>query len=816
MIGHAKYIFQFIFLLLLLSACNSTKFLQDDEYLMRGNTLKLKTEGKIENKRLLLDELPGYYRQRKNSKFLFFFPREWFYYKTSAPGDTTKLDRFIRRSIAEKPTIYDEQLTRETAENMEHYLRSKGFLEAEVQAEDDINKKGNKAWVTYYVYPNKQYHVDSVAFSSPDPTIDSMLQSVENETLFQPGSPLDLGLYEQERQRITNFLRNNGYAYYYGNYFDQVEVDTIGKKREGSVYFSVLPPFGDSSHHRYRIGEVRILPDYDAGARDSLVQIDTIIDGYRFLLKDREFAVRPQTLIKAMYLRPGEIFSEQNYQRTSRQLSALGIFRFWRIKPVPDEDDPNLLHYRIELTPNYKMELGADFEVNYTNRSTSGAGNLIGFAINPSFRNRNLLGGGETLITNFSTGVEMNFSERSRFWNTVDLRLQTELFFPRFRDYLGFWNLFNAQPIGKKSRAEPESFYNQWVENAATRLSLSYNYLLIIDWYRYNLFNATYGYDLQRTSTKRYLMNHVGVDLLIPQTEPQFDTLLQDNPFLRNSFGQQLFVSLLFRDFNYVYNGRPNRYNESNYFSFSVEMAGAELWAANKAYNQLAGKNDIWRLSDTINFSQYARFEMDYRYYKQFSTKRSFASRFNFGIARPFGFTTDVPYVKQFYVGGPNSIRAWAPRGLGPGGYQDPNALDRDNNFRLYQTGDLKLEFNMEYRFEILWQMKGAFFLDAGNIWTIEEDPDRCGSQFLFSRADRGEGCYNDPFYKQIAIGGGFGLRFDFSYFIFRLDMGVKLRNSYPRIRDVFGNAQERSYWESLNGFGLSKVAFNFGLGYPF
>lgn len=816
MLKSAKYVFQGIICLLLLSACNSTKFLKEDEYLLSGNTIKLKSEEKIDNKRILLDQLPGFYRQRKNSNFLFFFPREWFYFKTSDPGDTTKLDRFIRRVIAEPPSIYDEQLARETANNMERYLRQKGFLNADVIEEDVINRKGTKASVTYYVYPNRPFLIDSVFFSSEDSTINRMLQQEKDKSFFQPGQKLDLGLYEQEKQRITAYLRNNGYAYYYGNYFDQVEVDTLDQDHRGNVYFNVLTPFGDSIHQRYRIGEVTILPDYDPIAADSVFAIDTIIGGYRFLLQQESFDVRPATLIKTMFLKPGDISSEQNYQRTSRQLSALGTYRFWRIKPEPDPDEPGVLNYRIELTPNYKMELGVDFEVNYTNRSTSGAGNLIGFAVNPSFRNRNLLGGGETLLTNFSTGVEMNFSDRSRFWNTVDLRLQTELYFPRFRNYLGFWSLYNAQPIGKKKRAEESSFFSQLRENGATRLSLSYNYLLIIDWYQYNLFNASYGYDLQRTPTKRYLLNHVGVDLLIPQTQPQFDTLLADNPFLRNSFGQQLFVSLLFRDFNYVFNGRQNRFNKSNYFSFSLEMAGAELWAANKVYNSLAKREDIWRLSDTINFSQYARLEMDYRYYKQYSSKRSLASRFNLGVARPFGFTTDVPYVKQFYVGGPNSIRAWAPRGLGPGGYQDPNALDRENNFRLYQTGDLKLEFNLEYRFEILWQMKGALFLDAGNIWTFREDPDRCGSQFLLSGVERGDGCINDPFYKQIAVGGGFGLRFDFSYFIFRLDMGVKLRNSFPRFRDANGMASERSYWESLQGFGLSRVAFNFGLGYPF
>lgn len=816
MLRSAKYVFQGIILLLLLSACNSTKFLQEDQYLVRSNTIKLIADQKVPNKRILLDELPGFYRQRKNSNFLFFFPREWFYFKTSQPNDTTKLDRFIRRVIAEQPSIFDEQLTRETARNMQRYLRQKGFLDAEVEWDDDVNGNFTKTDVLYKVMPNRMYLIDSVFFTSSDTAINEMLQDISALSLFKTGEQLNLGLYEQEKQRVTNYLRNHGYAYYYGNFFDQMEVDTNGLNGRGKVYFNVLTPFGQDHHQRYRIGSVKILPDFNPASPDTTFQVDTVINGYRFLLAKDEFDVRPQTLIKTMFLRPGQVFSEQNYQRTGRQLSALGVYRFWRIKPEPDSTQEDVLNYRVELTPNYKMELGADFEVNYSNRSTSGAGNLIGFAINPSFRNRNLLGGGETLLTNFSTGVEMNFSDRSRFWNTVDLRLQTELYFPRFRDYLGVWKGVNLLPIGKKLRAKQNSFYNQLQENAATRLSLSYNYLLIIDWYKYNLFNASYGYDLQRTSTKRYLINHVGVDLLIPQTQPQFDTLLNDNLFLSNSFGQQLFVSLLFRDFNYVYNGRPNRLNKSSYFSFSVEMAGAELWASNKLYNGLAKKNDIWRLSDTINFSQYARLELDYRYYKQYNSKRSIATRFNFGIARPFGFTTDVPYVKQFYVGGPNSIRAWAPRGLGPGGYQDPNTLDRDNNFRLYQTGDLKLEFNFEYRFEIFWQMKGAFFLDAGNIWTIQEDPDRCGSQFLFTTAHRADGCVNDPFYRQIAVGGGFGLRFDFSYFIFRLDMGVKLRNSYPSLRDVFGNAREQDYWESFRGFGLSRVAFNFGLGYPF
>jgi outer membrane protein assembly factor BamA len=200
------------------------------------------------------------------------------------------------------------------------------------------------------------------------------------------------------------------------------------------------------------------------------------------------------------------------------------------------------------------------------------------------------------------------------------------------------------------------------------------------------------------------------------------------------------------------------------------------------------------------------------------SSDQQFAVRLNVGLARPFGNTTDVPYVKQFYVGGANSMRGWAPRGLGPGGYLDSISLETTNNLRLYQTGDFKLELNAEYRFNLFWRLRGAFFLDAGNVWTIRPDPERPGAQLRWRENtyidQDGQTFRHYPFYKQIAVAGGFGLRVDLSYFLFRFDIGLKLRNNYPNTRT--GNPSERAWWNDLSPLTPGDFGFNLGLGLPF
>ncbi len=817
-------IFYGIAILLSLSSCNVTKYLQDDEFLLQRNTIKFDGDEKIANRPTLRYELSTLYKQKPNTNFLFLFPREWFYYATRNSKDT-KFRRWQRRVIAEPPAIYNRVIADSTGRSMVYFLQYNAYYSAEVFAVESP-KKRQRMQVVYHVKPGKQTLIDTVIFQSRDSGIHQILQRTKDRSMLKQGEPLTLNAYEREKERIARYLRNNGYAYFYAGYVAPLDADTAKGLHRVPVYLEVLPPARDSMHQLYTVGRVVVYPQYDPLVEEPKLR-DTLIGGVLFKTPANTFRVRPQTLLESISLRSGDAYSQDNYDKTIRQLSALGTYKFVRIKEEPDSLESNIIHFRIELTRNPKMEFGVDLEINYTNRSvTSGAGNLIGMSLNPSLRNRNFLGGAELLITNLSAGVEVNPAARDNsFWNTIDLRLQSDLYFPKFHDYMSIWRGLYSARISSKGGIISDNFYRLLHENANTRLSASYNYLLLLGFYRYNLLNASYGYDVQRTSTsttQRFIINHVGVDYLRPITEPAFDEILRANTFLERSFGQQLFVSLLFRDFSYTFNSRPGRTGHSHYFGFNVEMAGAEIWAGNSIYNAFALRSDTLRLGKT-DFSQYVSAEIDYRHYKQFSPKNSTATRISIGLARPFGYTTDVPYVKQFYVGGPNSIRGWAVRALGPGGYEDPDTLRNlpgtRNRLFFYQTGDLKMEFSFEYRYNIFWRLNGAFFLDGGNVWTLRPDPSREGARFLLRRAripeSKHDYPYNDAFYQQIALSSGMGLRFDFSYFVFRLDMGVRLRNPYP-LRPSNGDANERDYWYDFNNWRFRDINFNLGLGYPF
>ncbi len=800
-------------------SCNTTKFLGEGELLLIKNDVKFTKGQKVRNKGQLLYELSTLYKQRTNSNF-FFIPREWFYYKTSSPEDTSKFDNWIKRVMAEPPAIYRPSLTEATEDAMERYLQYRGYFNGEVSS--SVKQRGKKVKVTYLATPLRQFSIDSVFFTSPDPQVNELLNAARDESFLQTGVELTGTRYEQERDRITRLMRNAGYAFFLPNYVAPLEADTTVKDKKANVYVEVIAPPEDTLHTRYRIGAISIYPDYDPLRTEAQLR-DTTIDGIRIRLADSVLQIKPRTLIDRLYLKEGELYRQENYDKTNRALTALGVFRFVRIKQEVDSTDRGVLDFRLELTPMPKIEVGVDVEFNYTNRNTSAAsGNLIGFSISPSLRNRNLFRGAELLVTNLVAGVEVNPSavNTARFWNTVDLRLQSELYFPRFNDYLGLYRLFNRLPFNRRRKSEGTDFYTLLEENGATRLSASYNYLLLLDFYRYNLFNASYGFDVRRGNTHRYLLDHIGIDFLRPFTEPAFEEILDTNPFLERSFGQQLFVSLLFRDFNYIYNSRPNRFGKSSYIGFNLEMAGAELWAGNKLYNAFASEPDTLRLGNT-DFSQYVKTEIDLRRYRPVANSGTLAARFAVGIALPFGFTSDVPYVKQFFVGGPASIRGWPARSLGPGGYEDTtfNVNSVRNLLLFYQTGDIKMEFNLEYRFDLFWRLKGAMFLDGGNIWTLQEDPDRCGSQFRFSTPN--SPCSVEtrsragPFYTQIALSSGMGLRLDLTYFILRLDLGVRLRNPFP-LRGTNGNVSEQDFWFDLSKWQFRDINWNIGLGYPF
>ncbi len=818
-----NYTFLLLFASLFLTACRVNHFLEEDQYLIKKNSITYKSDYPIEDKRAVNLQLTKLFKQKKNTNFFFFFPREWFYLKTSSPGDTSSWDRFRRKYIGEPPSIFSDSLSELTTQAMELYLIYNGYFEAKVDYSKKL--KRHRAKVEYKVNPGRLFLLDTLSYSSRDQRLDSILQELETSSLLKSGADLSLGMMDAEKKRILNYLRNNGYAHFYANYFDQLEIDTFQNKGKGNVYLSVLSPNEDSIHRVFHIGRIDVYPDFDLNA-DEVSMSDTLVGGVYFHWRNSIETLDPKVLLEAISIQSGQIYQQALVDKTNKHLSGLGIYKFARVKQIPDKIDPDVLNFRIELAANAKMEMGADLELTYSNRAASslpgapeGSVNLIGIQFTPSYLNRNFLGGAEILSSGLSFGTEFGLdSDKKLFTNTLDFDVHANLFLPKFIDYLGFWKGLNKIPLGKKRQVLGASFYESLKENGHTRISASYNYLLIKDWYLTNIIKASYGYDFARSVTERYSIDHIGVDFINPIITPEFQLKL-DKPefgFLKRSLGQQVFVSLLFRSIDYSYNSRTYRNGASSHLGLSFEIAGSEIWGVNALYNEFALKSDTFRLAKDIEFSQYVKIESDVRYYQKLGKHSQLAYRLLFGISRPFGFTTDVPYSKQFFAGGANGIRAWSPRGLGPGGYVDSLSLEPAFKSRLFQTGDLRFEFNMEWRFKLFYIFNGAFFFDVGNVWSIREDLNRVGAQFLFKPKyypDTNE--WSDAFYKQIAVGSGFGLRFDFSYFVFRLDAGVKLRSNKPLYRDE--NGAGFHYWQRFRETIRGKNrTYNISIGYPF
>lgn len=810
-----------------LASCNTSKYLTGDQELLTSQRVVIEDPKSVKNKADLTYQLSTIAQQKPNGNFFFIWPREWFHFKNSQPDDSTRLNRFFRNTVGQEPAIYSDSLSRRSTRDMEDFLFRQGHFNARAYHEADRGKR-RKVNLIYHVETGKRYLIDSVVYSSPDPVIDSLLQTTTKDSELQSGQPLDLNDFDREKSRISRFLRNEGFAFFSATYIDDLEIDTSRRSGFADVFLNVLPSGREATLDQYQVGTVTVYTDFNPLLTEAAdIKLDTVLDGVRFLSRQETFRMRPSLLRKSIFLRSGDVSQRELLEKTNLSLNGLGIYRFVRINQQLDSTETNVLNYQIQLSPSDRMSVGADLDLNYTNRNGNvGAGNLIGVSISPSFQNRNLLRGAELLVTSLRAGVEIDprVGQNTQFFNTVDLGADISLYLPRFKDF-GIYSTLSKFPTPWRGNLLTDGFLEQLRERANTRFSLGYEYLLIRNFYAYTIFNARQGYDFRRSSTTSYRINHLAIDVLEPSTEAAFDTILQNNQFLAQSFGQQYFLSFLFRDLEYNRVGVPDLKGRSLSFTGRFELAGAELFGLNKLFNAIRNEDVTWRPNNNAIYAKYFIAEANIRYYKKFTPEHSFASRFIAGIGRPYGGEEAVPYVKQFFVGGANSMRAWAPRGLGPGGYVDSLSLNTDNNLRLFQTGDFRLELNLEYRFPIASFFKGAFFADIGNVWTLnpDENDERPGSQFLFKARPNADNSFvHQPFYRQLAVGMGTGLRVDLSYFIFRLDASLPMRYNYPHngqgielTRDG-SDIPESAYWRKFNTFGLSDITWQLGLGYPF
>lgn len=777
---------------LLSTSCNVTKHLDAEkgERLLIKNSLSIQSEKhlSVSAKTAIANELIPFYRQKPNRRNMgFFYGRLWFYYRYQ--NRSSSFAKFINKRIAEAPAVYDSTLAKRTSINFKNQMRQRGYFQAECSYQPTLIGK-YKAKVKYQLKLGPRYTVDNMQFISRDSQILSILQSSAGESLIKPNGPLDAHVFDAEKLRISTLLKNRGYAYFIPQYIE-FGGDSLGTK--ANISLEVLP-YNDSTMHRtYRIGRVEVLSGVVPNL--SSMRRDTTIGGVYFAAAEDQLWIKPTLLRKKILVDPGELYCQADFDKTLRNLNSLGVYRFVSMRPVQDSIETDKINVTINLSPNQRFPIGGDLDFNYSRNSISNG--LLGLSPIFTAQNRNMLSGAEHIQSSVSYNIEFDIANPKLVFSQ-EFKFQNELSFPRFFDYLGFWKGASKIHVGNR-RLVSKSFYERIRSDGEARLALNYNYLNVTNFYSYHLSNASFGYRVRSHPEHQYNWDHIGLDVL----RPKFDSLLVPGEFLRRSFGNQLFTGFLLRSFNYSYATRPNRFGERWNYRFNGELSGLEVLAANQAWPLISRKKEpVWRIRD-LDYAKFLRLDQEAVYTRNFSNDIVAAVRIGAGVATSFGDTKAVPFVKQFFVGGPSSLRAWRIRELGPGAYvprdpdtQEPKPIEQQP---FYQSADFRFEFGGELRFPLFLWFKGAVFVDGGNIWTLRKDPDRDGSELRWDS------------YKNIAIGTGLGIRMDVDYFVLRLDFGLPIRRPYA-------DADGKGYWirNLISGMKPRDFNPNLAVGYPF
>ncbi|HRI00539.1 MAG TPA: BamA/TamA family outer membrane protein [Saprospiraceae bacterium] len=774
--------------LLALAACRPTKYLKDNETLLVKNSYKMHSDQKIstlDDKLKLDNELFTLYKQKPNRKILG-ISRAWIYFKLAPRDQKSGMVKALNR-FAELPAIVDTALCSATVRNINNYYYNKGYLNNTVSYEL-IHKSKRKSEVRYHIQTKKLFTIDSLQYQCADTSILSILLQNKSASHLAKNGPIDNSIFLKEKLRISELLQNNGYAEFNPLYIGSLSLDT--SRAMNIVGLKISLPQDRVEHKKFAIKSVNVYHNITASENQWLWNRG-LIDSIHFFDRSRAESVNPEFLKHKILTRPGQNYNKSEITNSYNNLNKLGLYRFINIETQIDTSDHLAINLNYYLNLNKKWVFDAGADLNYTTLKSVGA-NLFGVTGNIVLKNRNLLGNAEVFQTGLQIGTEINLLG-IRNYSSLTANFQNTLVLPQFYDVTGSYGLLQQirSLVHKRYNKEPQTF---------TNFSLGVDYVFLANTYQYFALNSQIGYDINNKQNQRLSAHTFNVSYYLPRSFAAFDSLFRINEFLRRSFqGNRLFTSFVFNDLNYYKQTKVNSFYTKSLYT-SLEFSGLEIQIANSIYNLFSSRNLDFKLRN-IEFSKFIRFDIDHRWYFSYSDNSSLVLRATSGVIFPFGTSVASPYIRQFYMGGPQSMRGWSIRELGPGGELPPNVA---SNLSFFSAADMKLETNIEYRSNLFWRFKWAAFMDMGNLWLLPKS----------SREDK-IGEISKTFYKQLAISAGLGLRMDVTFAIIRMDYGIKLRNPYK-------NEETKSYWlyGAKNPVSLTKIYKNSNLhlaiNYPF
>ncbi len=756
-----RYIFSFYFLIgiiFLISSCTGTRKLPEQSLLYDGAEIQLSTDlpGKKEKDlRLELNEL---IQPTPNGKFLWMRPGLSIYNAIKEPKKKKGLKNWLKYKIGEPPVLYESDVPEKILNRLTNNLFHQGFFNA--KGEFEIRKKRKSVFVTYTLYPGTAHVIDSLIIPGDSSALSKALQNHQQETLIQKGDNYNLEVLKNERIRLNNEIHNHGF-YFFDSEFLYFNADTARVKNKVDLTLKVKPNNTRQVFQPYSLSNVYVLDDFQL--KEDLERDTTLINGYYYLSNKHD--IRPEIVLDEIFLYDGQLYNKRRHDRTINYLMSLGNYRFVNIQYGNENDIDKTIDATIYLTPHKKYSLSAEFN------TVAKSNNYFGPGVRFNFLNRNFLGGSEILNTNLNVGYDWQ-SGNDNFRNTsLELSLESSLIFPRIVPF--------------KQKKETKQYL------ANSRISAGIGYFNRVNLYKFLTFSGAFKYSW----VKRPRIIHefspidVSVNNLLETTET-FNNYLEQNPSVRRSLEEQF---ILGSTYNFTYDAVKDK---NFLYTGGLDLAGNLLslfgYATGKSPNQET-PNDIFG----IPYSQFVRIKNEFRYQLKVSEEHAIATRLIASVGIPYGNSTVLPYVRQFFSGGSNSIRAFRARSIGPGSYIPS---DTSSFFLVDQSGDLKFEYNMEYRFPIARYIKGALFIDMGNIWLINDDPNRPGGVFK-----------PENFLKELAIGTGYGLRADFDILVIRFDWAFPLREPY---------LEKGNRWNEIRFFDSKwrrdNIILNISIGYPF
>lgn len=748
-----------------LGGCTGLKSVSEGKHLFSGSSLKIDSSQLLSKPKATKRELEELITVKPNSKLLWMRPFLCFYGLIPEPKSETGFWHWMKYKFGQPPSYIEDINPSNLAITMENRLQNHGHFMA--RASYELTQRKRTARLTFKVVPGKPYILKTVNYPKGKPGITEDIYNTRAGSILKEGNTYELKDFENERLRIDGILKEKGYYYFNADYL-LFTADTLTGSRQLNISLKLKPEIPLQATVRFTLKDIYVLDDYSL--RDYHPDT-TKIENYYYVSEKHLF--NPKTILNSIFLEKDSLYSRNDYYNSIRHLMGLGVYKFATARFTVDDSFPQKMKVNLLLTPLHKLSLSA--EMNATAKSTSFAG--PGLKLN--YKDRNFLKGAEQLAITLGGNFETQFKGTGKGQTSYQISLQASLTLPKF---------------------VPFSFGSETSKNAypKTIFSSGIGFYTRVNLYELHSFNISLGYNWRTGERISHLLKPV--DILytrLANSTAEFEQYLQENPTVRRSFDNQF---VLGGSYNFTYNDFDKRNAKHNfYLNETIDLSGniASLLTSIGSAPVPTPENPHTLLG--LAYSQYIRLRNEVRYFYHLNKTDLLGVRLIMGAGLPYTNSTTMPYNKQYFAGGPSSIRAFFSRSLGPGTYVIPDSLAI---ISIDQAGDINLETNVEYRFDIYKVFKGALFADAGNIWLVNNDPQRPGGQFNLN-----------TFYRELAVGTGVGLRFDYSLIILRLDAAFPLRKPYlpEGERWVINKINFGSgYWRKDN------IIWNIAIGYPF